>query len=340
MLNLIVLSLSLNNLQAWLIDVGFSSEFYFLKGLQIPWYFFIAPVFYLFVIHYFNIDNKVSVRVKHLVIFFGIELIARILIILYCQYYLKDFDVKLLEDYNTIEEIINVTIAIVFIIKSIKIVFFKEEYHNFIASYDNLLWLKVFLYFGCISIVFWLFAIIVNLQLDIYWANYPLRICTSFLIYWIAYQGVYKYDLLSDRKAIRHALSKNDNALAIKESKNQITPFCDIYQDDFNNIDTYIKSNYRFLDTSFCMDKLTDELNISSSHISKVINSCSGHNFSDYINNFRVHKAKELLSDHDFLDYTIVAIGLESGFNSKSTFYAAFKKFTLQTPTEFRANSK
>ena len=36
-LNMVVLFLSLNNLQAWLIDVGYSSNVFFIKKLLIPW---------------------------------------------------------------------------------------------------------------------------------------------------------------------------------------------------------------------------------------------------------------------------------------------------------------
>jgi len=43
-----------------------------------------------------------------------------------------------------------------------------------------------------------------------------------------------------------------------------------------------------------------------------------------------------MLQDLDFDNYTITAIGLESGFNSKTSFYAAFKKFTNKTPVEYR----
>ena len=40
--------------------------------------------------------------------------------------------------------------------------------------------------------------------------------------------------------------------------------------------------------------------------------------------------------EKEYVDYTIVSIGLESGFNSKSTFYSAFKKFTNLSPTQFK----
>ena len=331
LLNVMVLSLSLNNLQAWLIDVGFSSEIYFLKALLIPWYFLIAPIFYLVVIHYFNIENRFIIKIKHIIGFFLLEVIIRIAVIFVSQQKIFDLDIILIDYYNTLEELLNVIITIVFIVKSIEIIFFKTEYHKFIASYDNIRWLRLLLIFGGITIIFWVFAISLNLQFDIFWANYPLRLCTSFLIYWMAYQGIYKYDLLTERKALRFSLSSNNN------QQLEITYNLD-YNTEFNEINQYIISNNKFLDTSFSLDKLADELNISTSHLSKIINSCNDYNFSDYINNFRVNKAKKLLSDCDFSNYTIVAIGYESGFNSKSTFYKAFKKFTSITPTVYRQN--
>ena len=105
---------------------------------------------------------------------------------------------------------------------------------------------------------------------------------------------------------------------------------------EFNKIHAFIKDEQRHFDAQLSMEKLAEELNISSSKLSMLVNQYSGYNFSDYINNMRVNDAKKLLSSPDFEAYTIVSIGLECGFNSKSTFYSAFKKFTGQTPSTYK----
>ena len=58
-------------------------------------------------------------------------------------------------------------------------------------------------------------------------------------------------------------------------------------------------------------------------------------NFFDLINGYRVEEAKEKLSDFKE-EQTILGIGFEVGFNSKSAFNRVFKKFTQMTPSEFR----
>ncbi|MGK0448800.1 MAG: YesN/AraC family two-component response regulator, partial [Polaribacter sp.] len=81
---------------------------------------------------------------------------------------------------------------------------------------------------------------------------------------------------------------------------------------------------------------LSKEFNLSEGYISQLINNNSDLNFNDYINSLRVNEAKEMLFNIEYENYTIIAIGLEAGFNSKSSFYSAFKKFTNKTPNEYK----
>ena len=91
-----------------------------------------------------------------------------------------------------------------------------------------------------------------------------------------------------------------------------------------------------FRDSSLSLESISKDLNISSNYLSQLINKISGKNFSDYVNTLRIEDAKIKLKDPKFNHYTILSIGLEAGFNSKSTFYSAFKKHTGLSPKEYR----
>lgn len=67
-LNLVVLFISLNNLQAWLIEVGYSSDLFYIKNMLVPWYFFILPMFYAFIIHFLEVDKTIIGFVKFAIV--------------------------------------------------------------------------------------------------------------------------------------------------------------------------------------------------------------------------------------------------------------------------------
>jgi len=69
--------------------------------------------------------------------------------------------------------------------------------------------------------------------------------------------------------------------------------------------------------------------------VSQVINDNLGKSFNLYINEYRIQHAKDLLVKESHLNMELVAE--RSGFNSNSTFFAAFKKITGQTPASYRA---
>ncbi len=80
--------------------------------------------------------------------------------------------------------------------------------------------------------------------------------------------------------------------------------------------------------------EVANELGIPLHEFSRLINEIIGKSFSDFINEYRVNEAKRLISSNS--KYTLDAIGNMSGFNSKSAFYRAFKKFTNTTPAKYK----
>ena len=88
------------------------------------------------------------------------------------------------------------------------------------------------------------------------------------------------------------------------------------------------------------LQQLAGRLQSSVHHLSQAINDGLGKNFYDLVNGYRVAEAKRLLLDPKNTNFTILSVGFEAGFNSKTTFNTVFKKFTGQTPTEYRAAQK
>ena len=91
-----------------------------------------------------------------------------------------------------------------------------------------------------------------------------------------------------------------------------------------------------YLETELTLQQLANKLKVPAYQVSQTLNEGMGKNFYDLVNGYRVEEAKELLLDPRNRNYTILSVGFEAGFNSKTTFNAVFKKFTGLTPTEFR----
>lgn len=89
-----------------------------------------------------------------------------------------------------------------------------------------------------------------------------------------------------------------------------------------------------YIDEDLSLKKLAALASVSTHQLSEFINVSYNKNYSLYINEFRIRKAKKLLIEKP--EYTVLAIGYEVGFKSKSSFNDVFLKITNTTPSEFR----
>ena len=91
-----------------------------------------------------------------------------------------------------------------------------------------------------------------------------------------------------------------------------------------------------YLSPELTLSELSEQTKIPAHYLSQIINEKLDCNFLDFINSYRVEAAKKLLSEDASKQFTILSIAYDAGFNSKSTFYAAFKKHAGTTPSSFR----
>lgn len=89
-----------------------------------------------------------------------------------------------------------------------------------------------------------------------------------------------------------------------------------------------------FRDSRLTLRGLCQQIKENPHYVSQVINQDLGSDFYDFINSHRIESAKQALAVTS--DKTMIEIALDVGFNSKSTFNTAFRRYTGMTPTEYR----
>jgi AraC-like DNA-binding protein len=92
-----------------------------------------------------------------------------------------------------------------------------------------------------------------------------------------------------------------------------------------------------FKNPNLKLNDLANEINVSTHQLSQLLNDKLGKGFTLYVNEFRIQEACRILSTDENL--TIEAIGEEVGFNSKSTFFSAFKKLKGMTPAMYQQST-
>lgn len=158
------------------------------------------------------------------------------------------------------------------------------------------------------------------------YAWYVIWLAMAVLIYWLGHVGVYEFGIDEERKKIRSTLTQQQAVSKTPAQRNE----------HIIALEKLLVDEKRFLDPDLTLDSLSEELGLSKSHLSRTINAELGSGFPDYVNTLRVAEAKSYLANPEFENYTLVAIGLEAGFASKTTFNHAFKKLTGMTPSEYK----
>ncbi len=108
------------------------------------------------------------------------------------------------------------------------------------------------------------------------------------------------------------------------------------YEDQAVILTKLMEDKKPFLNPELTLKELADYLEIPAYQLSEILNKGLNKSFYEFVNHYRIEEAKEKLVSPKNANLTLEGIGYECGFNSKSTFYAIFKKYTQYTPLEFR----
>ena len=156
--------------------------------------------------------------------------------------------------------------------------------------------------------------------------NSGLIILAGFVIIFLSLSILLSPELLFDVKEKEKKVGK-----IIKESVEESIKM-------LNDIESKMIEEKFYLNENFSSQDVLVHFEITRNKLDELLTHLKGLSFADWLNSLRIEYAKNLLLTHN--KYTIDAISSMSGYSSRSAFYAAFKKVTNITPTEFIRQAK
>lgn len=296
----------------------------YLNALKIASVLVQMPLFYLYVRSacYANFKLKIE-HAGHVVLFF-------LFLMIFMLAGVSDRSILLFEIVAEIQYY-GYIIAVFLTLKRYKKVYFQNYSSSDHLQYKWLFQTTVLFVIGNLFVLIKQFYL--PLQNHRFLANINLVISISALIVicWFVLKALYQPQLFTGiDKDLIPSKRLPDSASRTKDTEE--------HRDEINRLHQHMVHKKPYIDPTLTLQKLASEIEIPEKQLSFLINHQIGKHFFDYINDFRIKEAKVLLSDQR--DLTVLEVLYDVGFNSKSSFYTAFKKHIGLTPTQFRNQLK
>lgn len=123
----------------------------------------------------------------------------------------------------------------------------------------------------------------------------------------------------------------------VAKSKPTVQPVVSTRQDEleWERLQALLMQDGLYKRSKLTLEELAKSLDLPSRYVSQLINTYHGANFHQFLNSWRVQEVIRKMADPDEQHKTLVALALESGFSSKSSFQQVFKLHTGQSPSRF-----
>jgi AraC-like DNA-binding protein len=203
----------------------------------------------------------------------------------------------------------------------------KQRMGWFAPKHTSLKWLMLITLY--LNIAFMLFAIFSFTDThdlgDIYIATAISVVLYCMSFYVVVQSQVLQHQQIQEPQE-REAKKKYEKSAMPAESADAMLP----------KLKMYMETQKPFLNSELGLPDLAAALSMSTHHLSQLINEGLNQNFFDFVNSYRIEEIKKQLHDPRLSHIKIEEIAFANGFNSKSAFNTAFKKFTQTTPSQYR----
>jgi len=286
------------------------------------------PLFYLYVLS--TCYSNFKVRTKHCVHF----LLFIVFLFIFYVSKLSETSVLLYEIVGEIQYVFYM-VSVFMVLKKYRTVYL-ENYSN--ANFLIYKWLFQITVLFCVGHLFVLTKLLFSFYFNqdyIIDINIVISLSVLSITIFFVLKALYQPQLFT---GININLDPVDSFLKNK-TKSPPVKETELDSQNLNRLTTVMNDKKPYLDFDLTLQKLAVQTDIPEKELSILINQHLGKHFYDFVNEYRINDAKKLLKDTSQKELTVLEILYKVGFNSKSSFYTAFKKSTDQTPTQFRKST-
>jgi len=216
-----------------------------------------------------------------------------------------------------------------------------RDHFSFVDPID-LDWLTnaswAYLILTIISIVTFLIANFDLLPIDAHSAFTVISFCMVLLIFYLSFHGIRQYSIAE--YYLNHGNNKETAKPITEAESNEKYKTSSLTQVEQNAIFKQILDLFEketvYREPQLQLMDVANMLKLSAHSISQTINTMAQKPFYDFVNNYRVKNLQKLLEDPTQKRFTILALGLESGFNSKASLNRVFKEHTGLSPSQYQ----
>ncbi len=207
----------------------------------------------------------------------------------------------------------------------------KLKYFYATIADKNLHWINILIIGLILVAVLDLISGVFIASLGILWIPILNTTALLVLIWYFGFVGLGQQQIVNNvhEFEIPADSEKKDNLCATQE-----------YVDLKNKLNSLFEEKELYKNETLNLSLLAQHLETTEKKTSYLLNQCMHTNFYELINTFRTEAFKTKVKNGELKEKTILALALESGFNSKASFNRIFKQKNGVSPSAYAKNVK